>query len=149
MDRFTRAFRAGWSDIDVNAHMSNSAYLERSVDVRIQFFHEHGFPVAELMRRQIGPVVMREEIAYYREMHLLDAFQVSLELAGLADDGSRFRLTSEFTRTDGQIAARVTSTGGWLDLKARRLIRPPEDLLAAIHRLTRTADFEVLPSSAK
>ena len=129
--------------------MRNSAYLERSVDVRIQFFHDNGFPVAELMRRQIGPVVMREEIAYSRELHLLDAFQVSLELAGLADDGSRFRLTSEFIRADGQIAARVTSTGGWLDLRARRLIRPPEDLLAAIHRLTRTADFEVLPSSAK
>ena len=149
MSRFTRTFRAGWADIDVNAHMRNTAYLERSVDVRIMFFAELGFPVAEMARRRIGPVVMKDEVFYYKEMHLLDEFHVSLEASGLAEDGSRFRLTSEFMRADGTLAARVTCTGGWLDLTARKLIVPPDDLLAAMRRLGRTADFEVLSSSKK
>jgi acyl-CoA thioester hydrolase len=149
VDRFKHSFRVGWSDIDVNAHMRNSAYFERSVDVRILFFEEVGFPVAELMRRRMGPVVMKEEIAYFREILLLEEFAVSLELAGLSEDGSRWRLASEFVRGAGETAARLVSAGGWLDLESRRLIRPPRELLATMERLARTPDFEILPSGRK
>jgi acyl-CoA thioester hydrolase len=52
-------------------------------------------------------------------------------------------------RTDDKLCARVTSTGGWLDLNARKLIVPPEDLLAVTKMLSRTEDFSILPSSIK
>jgi len=47
------------------------------------------------------------------------------------------------------LSARVTSTGGWLDLDARKLIAPPPALLAAMNSLEKTSDFVVLPSSIK
>jgi acyl-CoA thioester hydrolase len=43
----------------------------------------------------------------------------------------------------------VTSTGGWLDLTNRKLIVPPEALLAAMRSLAQTEDFQVLASSVK
>jgi acyl-CoA thioester hydrolase len=70
-------------------------------------------------------------------------------LAGLAEDGSRFSVRNEIWREDGELIARVTSTGGWLDLTTRKLITPPEALLAALRSLTPTEDFQVLASSIK
>ena len=144
MEMFVRRLRAGWGDVDFNAHMRNTAYLDKSADVRMMFFSENGFSMAEFVRLRIGPVVMKDEIEYFKEVGLLEEVDVGLALAGLSDDGSRFRLRNEFLRTDGKLCARVTSLGGWLDLVARRLVSPPEKLLAVLKTLPRTEDFEVL-----
>ena len=146
---FETFLEAGWSDIDMNGHMANTAYLAKAVDVRMHFFAAHDFSLADFTRLRIGPVVMSDEIAYFREVHLLEKLRATLTLAGLADDGSRWRLCNEFSRADGTLAARVTSVGGWLDLAARRLIAPPEPLAAMLAGLCRTADFTPLPSSLK
>lgn len=146
---FVRRIVAGWGDMDFNSHMRNTAYLDRSADVRFMFFAENGFPIDELMKLRIGPVLMKDEVEYFREANLLDELDVVLSLAGLAEDGSRFRLRNEFVRSDGKLCARVTSTGGWLDLAQRRLVVPPESLLNALRVLPMTQDFEVLSSSIK
>jgi acyl-CoA thioester hydrolase len=140
---------AGWADMDFNAHMANFAYLNKCVDARMGFFKQHGFPVSEFAKRRIGPVVRRDELEYFREVGLLDPITVTLELAGLALDGSRFRLRNEIRTGDGNVAARVTSEGGWLDLAQRRLIAAPEDLLVALNAMPMAAEFERLPSSIR
>ena len=146
---YRKDFFAGWGDMDFNSHMRNTAFLDRAADVRMLFFSEHGFPMREFQHRRLGPVVMKDEVEYFREVALLQAFQVSLALAGMAPDGSRFRLRNDFHHADHQLVARVSSTGGWLDLKARKLIQPPPELLAALSSLPRTEDFCELPSSWK
>ena len=146
---FERVFVVGWGDMDFNSHMSNTAYLDKAADVRMMFLAEHGFPADELHGRRIGPVVMKDEIAYFREVRLMESLRVTYQAAGLSEDSSRFRVRNEFWRADGDLAARLTSTGGWLDLNARKLIVPPEALRAAFRHLARTEDFEVLPSSIK
>jgi acyl-CoA thioester hydrolase len=52
---FEKTLFAGWGDMDSNSHMRNTAFLDKSVDVRMMFFAENGFPMDELMRRRIGP----------------------------------------------------------------------------------------------
>lgn len=146
---FERMFVAGWGDMDVNAHMGNTAYLDKAADVRMMFLAEHGFPADALLRRRLGPVVMKDEVTYFREVRLMESLRVTYQAAGLSADSSRFRVRNEFWRHDGQLAARLTSTGGWLDLDARRLVVPPEELRAAFARLARTEDYEVLPSSIR
>lgn len=146
---FARTFQVGWGDLDANGHMKNTAYLDRAVDVRMMFFAASGFPLREFEALRVGPVVRRDEVEYFRELRLLEDVRVTLALAGLSDDGSRFCLRNEFYRAEGALAARLLSTGGWLDLSARRLIRPPEPLAAALQALARTADFAALPSSLK
>lgn len=146
---FSKRLMAGWGDMDFNAHMRNTAYLDKSGDVRMMFFSENGFPVEEFARLRIGPVVMKDEVEYFKEVNLLEEIEGRLLAAGSSSDGSRFRVRNEFYRLDGKLIARVTSTGGWLNLAARKLIVPPEGLFAAMQTLAKTEDFEVLPVSVK
>ncbi len=146
---FTRRLFAGWADMDFNAHMKNTAFLDKSVDVRMMYFAENGFPMQEFARRRFGPVVMRDEVEYFREVTLLQAIDVSFALAGISADGSRMVLRNEFLREDGKTCVKVTSTGGWMDLDARKLMVPPEGLLVALRNLDRTEDFRELPSSIR
>ncbi len=144
-----RTFLAGWGDMDFNSHMRNTAYLDKSADMRMLFFAEQGFSADTFAQRRFGPVVRKDKIDYYREFGLLEEVHADLSLAGLSEDGSRFRLRNQFHRADGQLAARVTSLGGWLDLNQRKLIAPPMELLAAMRTLPRTEDYQDLPSSLK
>lgn len=146
---FAKKLMAGWGDMDFNSHMRNTAFLDKAGDVRMLFLSEHGFPMSEFMRLKIGPVVMKDEIAYAKEVLLLEEITVTLSLAGLAEDGSRWILRSDIIRPDGKLAARVNSTGGWLDLAARKLITPPAGLMATWKVLVKTDDFQELPSSVK
>jgi acyl-CoA thioester hydrolase len=146
---FERTLIAGWADMDFNSHMRNSAFLDKCSDVRMLFFEQNGFPSDELYRLGIGPVVKHDHLEYFREVRLMESLRVTLASAGMATDGSRFRLRNEIWRADGQLAARITTTGGWLDLNARKLIVPPAPLRTAMESLTPTADFETLPSSIK
>jgi len=142
---FEQELFAGWGDMDFNSHMKNTAYLDKSADVRMLYFAAQGFPMAEFMRLRIGPVVTKDEIEYFRELHLLDRMTVGLTLAGLSDDGSRMVLRNDFSR-DGKLVARVTSTAGWLDLARRKLTCPPEALLRALQAISHADDFVTLPS---
>ncbi len=146
---YSKTLYAGWADMDFNAHMKNTAYLDKAADVRQMFLIEHGFPVEEFLRLRVGPVVMKDEVEYFREVGLQQQITVTYALAGHAPDGSRFRLRHEIFRPDGELSASVTSTGGWLHLDERRLIAPPPPLLAAMNALERTSDFVELPSSVK
>ena len=146
---FAKQLIAGWGDMDFNSHMKNTAFLDKSADVRMMFFAENGFPMAEFVRRKIGPVIMKDEVEYFREIRLLEEMRVTLAMSGLADDGSRFLMRNEFLRADGKQAATVTSAGGWLDLSNRKLVIPPDDLLTALRSLPKTDDFQVLSSSIK
>lgn len=146
---FVKDLLAGWGDMDFNSHMRNTAYLDKSGDVRMLFFAEQGFPMSEFMRLRIGPVVMKDEVEYYREVKLLQVIRGSLALAGMSEDGSRFTLCNEFHHEDGSLSARVTSNCGWLDLAARKFIAPPAHLLEVMNKLTRTPGFEALPTRLK
>ena len=138
-----------WSDIDSLSHMKNTAYLDAAVDVRFLYFESRGFGSRDLTALGIGPVVRRDEIEFYRELRFLDAYTVTHQLAGASDDVSRFRLRNEFYRSDGNLAARLTSTGGWLNLRERKLVAPPSAVAEALRALSRTADFDRLPSSLR
>ena len=144
---FIRTFHIGWEHLDANGHMRNTAYLDLAVDVRMMFFQECGFPMHEFERQRIGPFVKRDDIEYFREFRLLEPVTITLTLAGLSEDASHFSLRNEFLKSDGTLAARLSSTGGWLDLSARRLIAPPSTIIQALNRMVRTADCVTLNSS--
>ena len=145
---YEQTFLAGWGDMDFNSHMRNTAYLDRSADTRMLYFSENGFPMSEFMRLRLGPVVMKDEIEYYREFHLLESLRVTLSLAGLSEDGSRMILCNDFFKGE-KLAARVTSSVGWLDLAGRKLICPPPSLLAALRKLPHSEDFKELKNKSQ
>ena len=65
---YVKTLYAGWADMDFNGHMRNTAYLDKAADVRQMFLAENGFPVEEFLRLRIGPVVMKDELEYFKEV---------------------------------------------------------------------------------
>jgi acyl-CoA thioester hydrolase len=149
LQNYVHKLTASWADMDFNAHMANTAYLNRAVDARMAFFTENGLPLAELMRLRVSWVMMKDEVEYRREIKWMEEISITVALAGLAPDGSRFRVRNDFFRADGQLAARVTSTGGFLDLDSRKLVVPPAELLTTYQAMPRTEDYEAIQSSFK
>lgn len=146
---FERSFTVGWRDVDPNGHVANMVYLEYAVDTRIAFFDQCGFPPSNFLSHGFGPVIKSDTTEYFREALMLDELRVTMENGGFAEDGSRFRVINSIYKADGELAARVTSIGGWLSLKERRLIEAPPVIKDAWAKLSRTEDFEELRSSIK
>lgn len=150
MTVFSHEFLVGWAEVDFNAHMRNSAFLDHASDTRMLFFASVGLGVAELERLRLGPIVKSDQVEYFRELRLVERFRVTHQVAGLAPDCSRYRIRNEFFRCrDDLLAARVTSTGGYIDLDRRKLVAPPEHVREVLRAVSRTEDFAELPSSLK
>jgi acyl-CoA thioesterase FadM len=98
---YRKTLVAGWSDMDFNAHMGAQAYLAKCFDVRMMYFAENGYPMGEFARLRLGPVGMKDELEYFREVGLLQEIVVTLSVAGMSADGTRWRLRQEVLRSDG------------------------------------------------
>ena len=146
---FSLTVPARWGDMDFNAHMANTAYLDLGAEARLAYFETQGFSAGEFQRHGIGPVVQEDVLTYFAEIRLRESVRVTLELAGLSADGARFRFRNLFHRADAKLAARLSSTGGWLDLAQRRLTAPPDALRLVLENLSRTEDFVVLPTKSR
>ena len=146
---FEKTFHVGWAQVDFNGHLGNTSFLDLAVDVRMFFFSENGFPIEEFQRQRFGPVILKDEMEYFREFRMLEKIRITVQTAGLSDDASRFKLRNEFFKEDGRLAGRLTTTGGWLDLDKRKLRVPPDAMIQAMRNLARTEDFEILQSSVK
>jgi len=144
-DRYAKEFLAGWGTMDFNGHMANTAYLDLAADVRVSFLADNGFPSSELRRLAIGPVVRKDELEYFREVGLHETVVVTHAVLAMSPDGSRFRLENEIWLATGERAAVVRSTGGWLDLRARKLVVPPSELLTVFQRAPKAPGFVELP----
>ena len=142
---FEQRFQVGQNHLDSDVHLRNIAYVDLARSVRMTYLMAAGFSVETFAHLLFGPVIQLEDLEYFGELRVLDQIQVTLLLAGLSEDGSRFRLRNEFWSESGALVARLTSLGGWIELRLRRLVVPPPALIAALSGLDRTSDFESLP----
>ena len=143
---FECGFEVRWSDLDGNRHVRNTAFSEYATHTRFRLLAAHGFDQARLQALGFGPVMMREEIRYKREVLYGDALVVTVRCAGLSSDASQWRVHQDVLRPDGREAAVLTIQGGWMDLQTRKLAVPPDELAAILRALPRTRDYEELPS---
>jgi len=143
--RYAKQFLAGWGTMDFNGHMANTAYLDLAADIRLAFMAEHGFPPPELHRLAIGPVIRKDELEYFREVALYETVTVTYAVLAMSADGARWVVENEIWSAAGARAATVRSTGGWLDLRLRKLVAPPGALLGALQQIPRVPDFVELP----
>ncbi len=141
---FKRSFIARWSDTDFNGHMRSTAFLDVASDVRLLFFSENGYSLDEFKKQNIGPVHLKDEIIYFKEIKLLEKLEVQLLLSGISEDGTRFSFKNYIFKKNGKIAAQITSKGAWFDLTSRSLITPPKDLYGLLNGLERSDDFEFI-----
>jgi acyl-CoA thioester hydrolase len=139
-------FEVRWTDLDGNRHMRNTAFSEYATHTRFRLLAAHSFTQAKLEALRFGPVILREETRYRREVLFGDTVRVNVRCAGLSVDGSQWRVHQEVVRSDDREAATLTIQGGWINLDSRKSITPPAALAGILKDLPRTRDFEELPS---
>ena len=140
-DRSEIQIRSRWGEIDSNGHMRNVAYLDISANARMEFFNANGYTLTEFFGAGIGPVVLKDEIEYKREVRLAEDLTVTNELAGMSEDNTRFIFRNQFIKANGKLACKISSLVAFFDIATRKTIAPPENLMRAILSLPRSEDF--------
>ena len=143
-DRSEIQIRSRWGEIDSNGHMRNVAYLDISANARMEFFNANGYTLTEFFGAGIGPVVLKDEIDYKREVRLAEDLTVTNELAGMSEDKTRFVFRNQFIKANGKLACKISSLVAFFDIATRKTIAPPENLMKAILSLPRSEDFSTI-----
>ncbi len=142
---FKVGFTSRWADFDPNNHMRHSAYNDYAAEARVRMFNAYGLSLIEFNKLNIGPVLFREETNFKKEIRLSEDITVEVFLKGMSENGERFRFYHKIYKEDGRLAAEIEIYGAWLDLKERKLTRPPEIVLQTLRDIERTEDFELIP----
>ncbi len=120
---FTQRFTVQDDDLDQNGHVNGAVYILWGDAVRNACSTAAGVSIDYLVSSGVGPVNLETNIRYHRELRLGDIVDVSCRFEW--GDGKTMRIVQEFRLEDGTLAAELTSTGGLLDLSARKLVADP------------------------
>ena len=113
-DRSEIHIRSRWGEIDSNGHMRNVAYLDISANSRMEFFNSNGYTLTEFFGAGLGPVVLKDEIEYKREVRLGEDLTVTNELAGMSEDNTRFIFRNQFIKAKrGEDRCRQPAHNRW------------------------------------
>ena len=106
------------------------------------FFTETGTTTQLLLEHKVGPILLREECVFKRELHFGDKVTINLKIKKATHDYSRWTLVHEIYKNGDKLSAIITVDGAWLDTAHRKLIAAPTFARKTIENLELTPDFE-------
>lgn len=143
MKEFKRPLHVRWSDLDPIGHVRHSVYYDFAAQLRTELFIANDIRVEEMTKRGFGPILFEEKARFFKELHFGDDLLMSGSVIGLRKDYSRFAFRHEIMRGD-TLCATVEVLGAWLDLRARKLMVPPEDFVAKLKSFPLHEEFQWL-----
>lgn len=120
---FAVRFTVRTYEVDALGHLNGAVYIQYADHARWECARAAGVSIDELFSSGIGPVNLETTVRYHRELQAGD--EVDVSVAFVWTKGTTMWVEQEFRRPDGTLAAEVTSLGGLLDLKERRLVADP------------------------
>lgn len=145
MQTFEQKITVRWADLDPNGHVRHSAYYDYGAQARVALLESKGVGMRWMMSKLIGPVLFREQARFLRELHMSDVITINVLLGGASEDNRKWRIVHEIRRGE-ELCAVVEVEGAWMDLRARKITVPPEELVQAFDDVPRTEDFSTIPS---
>jgi acyl-CoA thioester hydrolase len=142
---FTLPLAVRWADLDPNGHVRHSVYYDWGAMARISYLDRAGVGPVWMAAHAIGPVMFREEARFLRELRFGDELSVDVQLSASSPDARKWQMRHRVLRR-GELAATIELDGAWLDLRARKVVAPPAEMVRAFDQLARAEDFTVLPS---
>ncbi|MBV6442660.1 MAG: thioesterase [Haliscomenobacteraceae bacterium CHB4] len=142
MSEFKIPVSLRWADFDPNLHLRHSVYYDFGATARTAFLMARGINAQLMAERHFGPVLLREEAVFRREVRPGDELFINVLVTKLRRDGSRFSFRHELTRADGTLCAVMNVDGGWIDTQRRKLTAPPPAVAEAMEQAARAEDFE-------
>ncbi|MET8000514.1 acyl-CoA thioesterase [Nonomuraea glycinis] len=110
-------------ETDMLGHLNQAVYLSYAEHARWSMLQAAGVGLDELIRRDVGPVVLETTIRYRRELRAGDEVEVTCGFAW--GEGKAFRLRQAIRKADGTVAAEIDVVAGLMDLNARKLVADP------------------------
>ncbi len=133
-----------WSDLDPNQHLANSAYMNFMSATRMVYMGKQGIGYNDLKKYGVGPVVLREEVHYFKEVFPGKPVYVSQEVFALSEEGTFYKIRHNFYDDQGGNFARGEMMGTWLDMNTRKIIAPPVEIYEPLMGKNRSEDFKIL-----
>lgn len=116
--------------LDSFGHVNNARYFDLYEQARWDFITKYGYGLREVKEKQKGPVVLDVNCRFKRE--LLNREFVTITSQTKDSNGKIMSIYQQIIKEDGSIASEATFTFGFMDLKLRKLIDPPEQWLKAV-----------------
>lgn len=132
-----------WADLDPNGHVRHSVYYDYGAQARIAYLQQEGFGLDWMKKNAIGPILFREEAHFYRELHAGNELLIDVKLSGLSDDQRKWSIRHAIHRGD-ELCATLDMDGAWLNLRTRKIEKPPQELTERFSSILRTDDFRVI-----
>lgn len=144
MQHYFKRFEIRWSDLDANRHVANASYVAFMSHVRMSFLQEHGITLERMMQLNIGPVVLKEEFHYLKEVLPGETVTIDLRALGISPDYRFAKWEHALFRETGELAVYSTITFCWIDLLTRKLIKTPEELRKVMELVPQAPEFRTL-----
>lgn len=138
---YQEEFEVRWADLDPNGHLRHTVYMDCAAQTRVGFLAAYGISVERFRALGIGPVLLHEEARYLHEVHANEHLRATAEVSGLSPNRKHWRIRHEIYKSDGKLACVVTVQGAWLDLRARKIVTPPAELVQAMEKAPRSEDY--------
>lgn len=116
--------------LDSFGHVNNAKYLELYEQARWDFITTNEYGLEAIVRRQQGPIVLDVNCRFRRE--LKNREQIKILSQTLEMNSKIMKMSQKILKEDGQVASEALFTFGFMDLKLRKLIEPPDEWIKAI-----------------
>ncbi|MEP4533279.1 MAG: acyl-CoA thioesterase [Cyclobacteriaceae bacterium] len=141
MEPFKNHFQVIWADLDPNAHMRHTAYNDYAAQVRVSLFDELELPLSKLVASGYGPVLFHEDTTFIKEVFMNEKITVDCAALAYRSDMKVWKFRQQVFKQDGQLACIIIATGAFMDLKTRKVVVPPPQIIEMLDRIPVTDDF--------
>ncbi|MEQ9164935.1 MAG: acyl-CoA thioesterase [Fulvivirga sp.] len=141
---YSKDFEIRWADIDANRHVANSSYVDLLTEARMSFLRENGFSQSHFESLGIGPVIFTEEFYYIKEIRHNEKIKITIELLANDKDYKYIKFAHCIFNTKKELSAYSETFFGWFNLKDRKLIQPPDEIIQMLMLLNKADRYELL-----
>ena len=115
--------------LDTFGHVNNAQYLMLYEEARWDFITANGFGLDRIKSEKAGPVLLETTVKFKRE--LINREWITITSSPGEVNGKIMVIHQQMVKGDGKIASEASFSVGFMDLKERKLVAPPEDWLKA------------------
>jgi acyl-CoA thioester hydrolase len=124
MVSFSTKAEIRWADLDPNFHVLHSKYYDFGAYCRMAFLIENGLSMELMKELHIGPILLREESFFKKEIKFGDEISINLKLTKISSNYSRWSMEHEIWKNGNILAAIMNIDAAWMDTQKRKLTIP-------------------------
>ncbi|MCC2677753.1 MAG: hypothetical protein K0R29_329 [Pseudobdellovibrio sp.] len=117
--------------LDSYQHVNNATYLSLYEEARWEVCTQRGLGYKDFHKLGQGPVILGVDLKFLKELNLREKITITFEV--LSYEKKLFKLKQQMLKEDGTVASEAIFTGGFFDMRERKLIPPSEAWLKVLY----------------